>query len=166
MAKTRRSSIENMFAKKGGVQPQKKETVKEEPQIQEPEEVVAKAPVETEDRVEVEATKKTAVKEVKEPEVVEEVEAEEPKEETKEEPKAEPKTEPKKKPSEKSEEKVSRPAAIDNLFTKKKKERGHQQTVYLKKEVYDFCNEIAETYEIGMSDVVNKLILSIMEDAE
>ena len=163
MAKTRRSSIENMFAKKGGVQPQKKETVKEEPQIQEPKEVVAKAPVETEDRVEVEAAKKTAVKE---PEAVEEVKAEEPKEETKEEPKAETKTEPKEKPSEKSEEKTSRPVAIDSLFTKKKKEKGHQQTVYLKKEVYDFCMEIVETYEIGMSDVVNKLILSIMNDEE
>lgn len=151
MAKTRRSSIDNMFAKKGSVQPQKKEIIKEEPQVQEPEKIEVKEATEVEEKIVEEVVEET---EIKEPETVEPIKIEEPK------------TESIKKPAEKKEQKVNRPAAIDNLFTKKKRERGHQQTIYLKKEVYDFCNEIAEQYEIGMSDVVNKLILSFMEDIE
>lgn len=150
MAKTRRNSIENMFAKKGSVQPQKKTVVQEEqPVIEAVEEtvepVVEEAPVEK--------------AEVKESKKVETVKAETPKEVI-----DEPKKEVKKEVKEKRETKVSRPASIDNLFGSKKKERGKQQTIYFKKEVYDFCNDIAEQYEIGMSDVVNKLIQSIMEE--
>lgn len=48
----------------------------------------------------------------------------------------------------------------------KKKENGKAQSVYLKKEVFDFCNSIAEDYNIGISDVINTLILSIMNNNE
>ena len=137
MAKTRRNSIENMFAKKGSVQPQKKEIVKEEVQIQEPEETKEEAVVVNE----IVKTEEPTI-EVEE-EIIEESKEILPKEEVKE----------------------PAPSNIDTLFNKqKKKKRGHQQTIYFKKDVYDFCNEIAERYEIGMSDVVNKLISSIMEE--
>lgn len=45
----------------------------------------------------------------------------------------------------------------------KKKENGKAQSVYLKKEVFDFCNSIAEDYNIGISEVINTLILDIMK---
>ena len=127
MAKTRRNSIENMFAKKGSVQPQKKEVVEEavqEPIEEKPEEKVAE--------------KKEHVEEVVVVTNEENIDKDEPK------------------------ENIS--PSIDNIFNKTKRERGKQQTIYFKKEVYDFCNEISEKYEVGISDVVNKLILSIMED--
>lgn len=139
MAKTRRNSVENMFAKKGSVQPQKKDVVKEEPQIQETKDI-----------------EKVAVKEAEETlEDISPIEfiAEEKKEEIVEEP-------PKKEDS-----KEIAPASIDNLFNKqKKKGRGKALSIYFTKEVYDFCSDIAERYELGMSDVVNKLITSIIED--
>ena len=127
MAKTRRNSVENIFAKKGDVQPQKKEVVEEvvqEPIEEKPEEKVAE--------------KKEHVEEVVVVTTEENIDKDEPK------------------------ENIS--PSIDNIFNKTKRERGKQQTIYFKKEVYDFCNEISEKYEVGISDVVNKLILSIMED--
>lgn len=142
MAKTHRNSVENMFAKKGSVQPQKKEIVKEDPEGSKASEEIQAEPI-----------------------TVEEEPKEKP-EEIKEESKEIPKEEPKEETGEKNEPKTNKPSNIDNLFAKKKKERGHQQTIYFKKEVYDFCDDIAERYELGMSDVVNKLILSIMEESE
>lgn len=145
MAKSRRNSIENMFAKKGSVQPQKKEVV---------EESIMLDPEETIDKVE-EIQKEPTVPEYKE-EVIEEntITQEDTTEEVKKAP-------PKKK---ETNENVS--SNIESLFTKKKKEKGKQQSIYFKKDVYDFCNGIAERYELGISDVVNELIASIMEDAE
>ena len=64
----------------------------------------------------------------------------------------------------KTEIKESVSLKVDNLFTNTKKERGRQQTIYFQKKVYDYCNGIAEKHEIGISDVVNKLILTIMEE--
>ena len=138
MAKTRRSSVDNMFAKKGSVQPQKKDVSKEEP---------------VEQNHSIEETKEVGTTEKED--VIEEVKVTE-----------EQKVEEsiKEKPV-KKQVKKNRSSNIDGLFGKKK-QNGKSQSVYLKKEVYDFCNGIAEDYQIGMSDVINKLILSIMEENE
>lgn len=145
MAKSRRNSIENMFANKGSIQPQKKESITIETIPDEPEEktidtidevktVTVAQPEEHKDE------DNEAIISGAESETLDNIEKVEIR------------------------EKEAIPANIENLFNKKKKERGKQQSVYLKKEVYDFCNDIAERYEIGISDVINKLILSIMND--
>lgn len=145
MAKSRRNSIENMFANKGSIQPQKKESI-------------------TIETIPNEAQEKT-IDTIDEVKTVTVAQPEENKDED---------NEPIISGSESEtldnidkveiREKENIPTNIENLFNKKKKERGKQQSVYLKKEVYDFCNDIAERYEIGISDVINKLILSIMDD--
>lgn len=166
MAKTRRSSVDNMFAKKGSVQPQKKDTPKEETiELKEPIEQEIKEETQEPEAKEPEAHK--AQTDVSERSVTEETpvteKEETPKEiEVAEEPKIE---QPKKEPPVKKKTKSSRPSNIDGLFGKKK-ENGRTQSVYLKKEVYDFCNDIVQEYGIGMSEVINKLILSIMNDNE
>lgn len=145
MAKSRRNSIENMFANKGSIQPQKKEsitieTIPDEAQektidtIDEVNTVTVAQPKEHKDE------DNEAIISGSESETLDNIDKVEIR------------------------EKEAIPANIENLFNKKKKERGKQQSVYLKKEVYDFCNDIAERYEIGISDVINKLILSIMND--
>lgn len=134
MAKSRRSSVDNMFAKKGSVQPQKKDTPKEpidqesiikqdEVTIPENEHKIEDIPVAETSRIEESAKEKV------------------------------------------SKRHTQKTSSIDGLFGKKK-ENGKAQSVYLKKEVYDFCSGIAEDYQIGMSDVINTLILSIMNNNE
>ena len=50
-----------------------------------------------------------------------------------------------------------------NIFSKQKKEHGVQQSVYLKKEVYDYCQSISEEHGIKFSDVINTIVLEYME---
>ena len=50
-----------------------------------------------------------------------------------------------------------------NIFSKQKKEHGVQQSVYLKKEVYDYCQRISEEHGIKFSDVINTIVLEYME---
>lgn len=145
MAKSRRNSIENMFANKGSIQPQKKESITietipdeaEEKTIDTIDEVKTVTVAQTEEHKDEDNEPIISGSESKTLDNIDKVEIR---------------------------EKEAIPANIENLFNKKKKERGKQQSVYLKKEVYDFCNDIAERYEIGISDVINKLILSIMDD--
>lgn len=153
MGNKRRTSVENMFANKGSVQPQKKGLIKEEPKNDIPEKTKVKEEIIEEETVAEEIIQESISEMIddKGSEIVEPIKTEQIHEEVKE---GEVKNEPKE----------TVPANIDSLFSKKKKERGKQQTVYLKKEVYDFCNDIAEKYELGMSDVINKLILSLMEE--
>ena len=135
MAKSRRSSVDNMFAKKGSVQPQKKDTPKEhidQESIKQDEKEVSIP--ENEHKIEDIPVAETLQTEESTKEKVS------------------------KKPTKKA-------TSIDGLFGKKK-ENGKSQSVYLKKEVYDFCSGIAEDYQIGMSDVINTLILSIMNNNE
>ncbi len=146
MAKSRRNSIENMFANKGSIQPQKKESIT----IETPDEAQEKT-IDTIDEVK---TVTVAQPEEHKDEDNEPIISESESETLDNIDKVE------------IREKETIPANIENLFNKKKKVRGKQQSVYLKKEVYDFCNDIAERYEIGISDVINKLILSIMDDAQ
>ena len=136
MAKIRRSSVDNMFAKKGSVQPQKKDTPKE--------------------HIDQESIIKQDEKEISIPENEHKIEDIPVTETSQIEESAKEKVS--KKPTKKA-------TSIDGLFGKKK-ENGKAQSVYLKKEVYDFCSGIAEDYQIGMSDVINTLILSIMNNNE
>ena len=50
-----------------------------------------------------------------------------------------------------------------NIFSKQKKEHGVQQSVYLKKEVYDYCERISEKHGIKFSDVINTIVLEYMD---
>ena len=130
MAKSRRSSVENMFSNKGSVQPQKKE-----------------ASVEKADKTSSSAimTEPTSEEPVPAPTLEEEMS----------------KT-PEKKTTKKTSLKSTSPN-MDELF-KKKKGKGTQRTIYLNKKVNDFCEEICGKYELGISEVINRLIESIIEE--
>lgn len=133
MAKTRRGSVENMFAKKGNVQPQRKDPVIESPKE-------AAEPV---------AVNEPSLQEEIQPEQIQTIDKK-------------PKASERKQPQ-KTSEHPRTSTNMDELF-KKKKGRGAQKTVYFNKEVNDFCEGLCKKYNLGISDVVNRLIESIMED--
>ncbi len=139
MAKTRRQSTENIFSNKGSVQPQKKTAPKKEEKPVEP-------VIETEENSTVSVSEEAEVKEE-----VPAKEAVKPTEVT-----AEP-------VATKTEAAQTKPSNINNLFSKKK-ERGKQQTIYFRKDIYDFCENLATEHELGLSEVVNRLLETFLEE--
>ena len=145
MAKSKRTSLDNMFGNKGKVQPQKKDA--------------APIPMPVEKTEPVEPAKEENVPTIPEPENAN-TDAEESVKDT---PSQESKpSEPEKKAPKKTSSEPKK-TDIDKLF-KKKKEKGEQRTIYFKKDVYEFCDGIAKEYGLGLSDVVNRLIESFLEE--
>ena len=146
MAKSKRTSLDNMFGNKGKVQPQKKDAVPVSlPENNSPEPI--------------EAAKEDIDVTIPEPE--------KPSANTENSVNEASSTESNHKDTEKKTTKRStsdpKKSDIDKLF-KKKKEKREQRTIYFKKEVYKFCDGIAKEYGLGLSDVVNRLIESFLEE--
>lgn len=145
MANRRRNSVDNMFAQKGSIEPHSKEKmvmndVSKQETIEEPTQEVE----ETARKTELES-EEVGNKSIEEIEIDENVNLKDDLINI-----------------EKSDENI--PDSIDQLFNKKKRLKGRAQSVYLKKEVYDFCYDIANKYGLGISDVINNLILSVMKE--
>ena len=53
--------------------------------------------------------------------------------------------------------------SLDSMFTKKKSEKGKNKSIYFEKEVYDYCQQVADSYGASFNHVVNRLLRESME---
>lgn len=54
-------------------------------------------------------------------------------------------------------------STLDAVFAGSKQSRGVPKSIYLKKDVYDFCEEQRIKYNVTFSDIVNVLLEKIIE---
>ena len=53
--------------------------------------------------------------------------------------------------------------SLDDMFSKKKSEKGKTKSIYFEKEVYDYCQQVADSYGASFNHVVNRLLRESME---
>lgn len=58
---------------------------------------------------------------------------------------------------------VQKEESLDDLFTPKRGEKGKNKSIYFEKDVYEYCQQLADKYNASFNHVVNRLLRASMD---